>query len=82
MRFRVSVTAGPDELSVALVATRLQQVAYTHECLVKLQGQRAATSATGTLSDPFEIVYSTIPTVNDIAQEHVRIPTLRVAGDA
>lgn len=52
-----------------------QQVAYTHACVVRLHGRRASTST------PLEIVYSTLPRVNDMAEEHVRIPAIRVAGN-
>lgn len=48
------------------------KVAYTHACAVKLQGMRTP------LNTPFEIVYSTIASVNDMGEEYVRIPTLRV----
>jgi hypothetical protein len=49
------------------------KVAYTHTCAVKLQGRRVATNA------PFELVYNTLPRMNDMAEEHVRVPTIRVS---
>lgn len=50
-------------------------VSYTHTCAVKLQGMRREGNNVQT---PFEIVYSTIDSMNDIAENTVRIPILRV----
>eukprot|EP00802_Teleaulax_amphioxeia_P018714 Tamp_18919.p1 GENE.Tamp_18919~~Tamp_18919.p1 ORF type:complete len:333 (+),score=74.06 Tamp_18919:48-1001(+) len=51
------------------------KVEYTHTCAVKLQGRRASTNT------PFELVYNTLPRMNDMAEEHVRIPTIRVSEE-
>jgi hypothetical protein len=31
-------------------------------------------------NSPFELAFSTIPSVNDMAEQHVRVPTIRVLG--
>mmetsp|Transcript_16072 Transcript_16072/g.39092 ORF Transcript_16072/g.39092 Transcript_16072/m.39092 type:complete len:318 (+) Transcript_16072:17-970(+) len=48
-------------------------VSYVSSLLVKLQGVRGASMT------PFELMYSTIPTINDRAGESVRIPIVRSA---
>jgi len=48
------------------------RVSYAHTCAVKLQGLTMPTNS------PFELAFSTIPSVNDMAEQHVRVPTIRV----